>query len=63
MTKGIGNNLYLAPLEKNKLRRILDIGTGTGVCMSTMISDPSRLNQLTVIGAVSMGDKFPDAEA
>ncbi|KAK1599180.1 methyltransferase domain-containing protein [Colletotrichum navitas] len=31
MVKVIGNKLYLAPVDKNKIHRILDIGTGTGV--------------------------------
>ena len=31
MTRAIGG-LYLAPLEKEKIHRILDIGTGTGIC-------------------------------
>ncbi|KAJ0357655.1 hypothetical protein COL154_009861 [Colletotrichum chrysophilum] len=30
--KAIGNRLYLAPLEKDKVQRILDIGTGIGIC-------------------------------
>lgn len=31
MTRLIGG-LYVAPVDKAKTRRILDIGTGTGVC-------------------------------
>ncbi|KAI3544157.1 methyltransferase domain-containing protein [Colletotrichum abscissum] len=31
MVKTIGDKLYLAPLEKEKINRVLDIGTGTGV--------------------------------
>ncbi|KAH8904120.1 S-adenosyl-L-methionine-dependent methyltransferase [Coniochaeta sp. PMI_546] len=31
MTKGIGDKLFLAPIEGEKLHRILDIGTGTGI--------------------------------
>ncbi|KAM0540778.1 hypothetical protein ACHAPJ_013509 [Fusarium lateritium] len=31
MTKGIGNQLFLAPVDLNKPARVLDIGTGTGV--------------------------------
>ncbi|KAK2030142.1 TAM domain methyltransferase [Colletotrichum zoysiae] len=31
MVKSIGNKLYLAPLEKDKVHRILDVGTGTGI--------------------------------
>ncbi len=32
MTKGTGDKLYLAPVEKEKVHRILDVGTGTGIC-------------------------------
>lgn len=33
ITRSIGG-LYLAPLDKDTTKRILDIGTGSGVCMS-----------------------------
>lgn len=42
MLKTLSGRLYLAPLEKDKVRRILDIGTGTGMCISTRAS-PHRL--------------------
>jgi len=29
--KALGNRLYLAPLEEDKIRRALDLGTGTGI--------------------------------
>ncbi len=32
MTRAIGGRLYLAPVTKEKINSILDIGTGTGVC-------------------------------
>jgi 16S rRNA G527 N7-methylase RsmG len=32
VVKALGDKLYLAPLDKENLHRILDIGTGTGVC-------------------------------
>ena len=35
MTRLIGG-LYMAPVDKAKTKRILDIGTGTGVCKSSV---------------------------
>ncbi|KAF6808586.1 UMTA methyltransferase [Colletotrichum sojae] len=53
IVKAIGSRLYLAPLEKSKVQRIMDIGTGTGICLR-LLMQPS--------GAVEMGDIFPNAE-
>ncbi|KAH7176106.1 methyltransferase domain-containing protein [Dactylonectria macrodidyma] len=39
MTKGIGNKLFLAPVDEDKTRRILDIGTGTGIWAIQMGED------------------------
>ncbi|RYP65629.1 hypothetical protein DL769_006260 [Monosporascus sp. CRB-8-3] len=48
MFKGIGEKLYLAPIEGEKLHRILDIGTGTGICTSTGDS-PILANDLSAV--------------
>ncbi|KAK1999914.1 S-adenosyl-L-methionine-dependent methyltransferase [Colletotrichum falcatum] len=39
MVKVIGEKLYLAPLDKDKIHRILDIGTGTGVWAMQMAEE------------------------
>jgi methylase of polypeptide subunit release factors len=31
-TRAVGGNLYTAPIDKDKVQKILDIGTGTGTC-------------------------------
>jgi len=30
--KALGDKLFLAPLEEEKVQRALDLGTGTGIC-------------------------------
>ncbi|OIW25664.1 S-adenosyl-L-methionine-dependent methyltransferase [Coniochaeta ligniaria NRRL 30616] len=53
MTKGIGDKLFLAPIEGEKLHRILDIGTGTGIwamCMGDEFSNAEVLaNDLSAV--------------
>ncbi len=34
LTMAIGDKLFLAPINPSKIGRVLDIGTGTGICMS-----------------------------
>ncbi|KAL2198336.1 S-adenosyl-L-methionine-dependent methyltransferase [Corynascus similis CBS 632.67] len=36
MTLGIGDKLFLAPIDTEKMQRILDIGTGTGIWSMSM---------------------------
>lgn len=32
VVKALDEKLYLAPLDTDKIQRVLDVGTGTGVC-------------------------------
>jgi tRNA1(Val) A37 N6-methylase TrmN6 len=32
MIKGLDGKLFLAPIDPAKTHRVLDIGTGTGIC-------------------------------
>lgn len=32
MTKAMGDKLFLAPVDMTKITRVLDLGTGTGIC-------------------------------
>jgi hypothetical protein len=61
MTKAIGDKLFLAPIDTDKMHRVLDIGTGTGICTTP----PSRLtllktDRLGVPGSMAMGDEYPN---
>ncbi|GJD02383.1 methyltransferase [Colletotrichum higginsianum] len=53
MVRAMGNRLYLAPLERDKVHRILDIGTGTGILLMIVVFFQ---------GAIEMGDIFQNAE-
>ncbi|KAI8284289.1 Secondary metabolism regulator LAE1 [Colletotrichum sp. SAR 10_98] len=48
ITRVIGNKLYLAPVETPKVHRILDIGTGTGICKQTRFKQDPKYEALTL---------------
>lgn len=61
MTKGIGDKLFLAPIDTDKMHRVLDIGTGTGICTASASNCGYLLTH--VAGSMAMGDAYPNAEA
>lgn len=75
IVKAIGDRLYLAPLDAEKVQRALDIGTGTGVCTCGIISQfhrgrvassPNKRqggSNAGLTGAIEVGDMLPRAEA
>ena len=46
--KGIGDKLFLAPVDTDKMHRVLDIGTGTGICTDFQLT-LNRVNTLCLI--------------
>lgn len=60
MTKVIGDKLYLAPVDGPRLQRVLDIGTGTGICKLGVLAKLD--SRLTHLGAIEMGETYPGAE-
>ena len=32
MVKTVGEQQFLAPIDEDKVHRVLDVGTGTGIC-------------------------------
>jgi len=34
ITKSLDERLFLCPIDTSKMQRVLDIGTGTGICMT-----------------------------
>ncbi|RSL49827.1 hypothetical protein CEP54_012233 [Fusarium duplospermum] len=59
ITKGIGNRLFLAPVDLDRAARALDIGTGTGICVYFGVG---FCFMLTDAGAICVGDEYPNAE-
>ena len=43
MVKGIGNRLFLAPLDRKNIGSVLDIGTGTGICTEAPPTQPHSI--------------------
>lgn len=50
-------NLFLAPIDVGKMQRVLDIGTGTGICESTF--DACQSFELTTLRGHRDGRHFP----
>lgn len=44
MLKTVGDEPYLAPIDEDTVQRVLDIGTGTGICgfRSLVVREQSR---------------------
>lgn len=63
VTKTIGNKLFLAPIPTERIHRVLDIGTGTGICMQLALNYYEHRSPLiTHVGAIEAADIFPNAE-
>jgi hypothetical protein len=60
MIKAMGNKSYLAPIDPSHVHRILDIGTGTGICkqIDALAGNCTADNRP---GAMSIGDEMPNA--
>ncbi|KAH6854746.1 S-adenosyl-L-methionine-dependent methyltransferase [Chaetomium sp. MPI-CAGE-AT-0009] len=46
MTKAIGDKLFLAPVDTDKMQRVLDIGTGTGIWSMAMGDEYPNITQI-----------------
>jgi len=53
--KALGDRIYLAPLEPEKIHRILDIGTGTGICKFIPLTYISQLVEADADGVDKKG--------
>ncbi|KAF4450230.1 hypothetical protein FALBO_16510 [Fusarium albosuccineum] len=56
LTRGLGDKLHLAPLNKEKVQQVIDIGTGTVWGMANVSGNP------TGIWAIDFADEYPGAE-
>lgn len=61
MVKCLGGRLFLSPLEEHKLAKVIDLGTGTGIC-KWRIGCLHYLDTNSNPGAIEFGDMFPNAE-
>ena len=65
MVKTVGEQQFLAPIDEDKVHRVLDVGTGTGICG---FSSCGRLGGFwdglltRVSGAMEFGDMYPGME-
>jgi hypothetical protein len=60
--KLFSNRLFLAPVDLTGMSQVLDMGTGTGICMSLCHgpSPPSFIPSNTLSGAMEIADRFPN---
>lgn len=64
ITIGTGDKLFHSPIEESKVHRILDVGTGTGLCMFSTVKYVCTLRpaNLSHPGAITIADQYPGAE-
>lgn len=60
IVKAIGSRLFLAPLEKSKVQRVMDIGTGTGICMSNPRQSVPTLADIVTLRGGGDGRYLPE---
>jgi len=63
----VGFQLFLAPVDAKRIHRALDLGTGTGICMSTaVLVQPITMlfvhSSFEPLGAINFADKFPNIQ-
>lgn len=62
MVKTIGGQLYRAPIDFDKALRILDVGTGTGICKWPFTQFNHEWLANRKLGAIAVADLYPNAE-